>query len=427
MTWAIKFEEVSKRYQSDGRRRRHPYLRDDLSRLGQRMLSAIRPVSTGNKSVPGPRGTLALDRATFEIAKGESLALIGPNGAGKTTALRLLTRITYPTGGRIRVRGRVAALIEVTAGIHPELTGRENIWLYGRILGMSRQNIARHFDEIVEFAEVPQALDMPVKMYSSGMALRLGFSIASHLAPDIFVVDEALSVGDAAFQARSVNRMMQLTNEGRTLLFVSHHLPAVRALCRRGIFLLGGRVEMIGTVEEVLDAYLTWVDTRQMAGVEKQLRQGSPSQVTIEEVTFLDAAGNARRTFYTGEDIKIRLKVHTAVPLHRPTFAVSITDGRPAPLIQVSTAVNGQTPDVIEGSATISCHLHRVPLMPQVYQAAYSISDSNGVGRVMGWRMIGVFRITDPPSETHRPLALTGSPGICAADSPIHVENEWTW
>lgn len=426
MTWAIKFEEVSKRYQGDGRRR-YPYLRHDLGRLGQRIVSAIRPGSPGKQLGPGPRGTEALDRVTFDIGEGESVALVGPNGAGKTTALKLLTRITYPTGGRVRVRGRVAALIEVTAGIHPELTGRENIWLYGRILGMSKQDIARHFDEIVEFAGIAPALDMPVKMYSSGMSLRLGFSIASHLAPDIFVVDEALSVGDAAFQARSVDRMMQLTNEGRTLLFVSHHLPAVRALCRRGIFLLGGRVEMVGPVGEVLDAYLNWVDTHQMARIEKQLQQGLPSQITIEEVTFLDAAGNARRAFHTGEDIEIRLRVRTAAPLHRPTFAVAITDGRPAPLIQCSMAPNGHAPDFIDGSATISCHLRRVPLMPQVYQAACFVNDSAGAGHMMGWRMIGVFRITDPPSETGPSLVLTGSRGICAADSPIHVENEWTW
>src|SRR4051812_30799518 len=174
-----------------------------------------------------PRGKLALEDVSFTVEEGESVALIGPNGAGKTTALKLLARISRPSAGRIRMRGRLAALIEVSSGLHPELTGRENIWLYGRILGMSRTEIHERFDAIVDFAELADVLDRPVKMYSSGMELRLGFAIASHLDPDIFIVDEALAVGDAGFQVKCVERMTALVREGRTLLFVSHNLQAV--------------------------------------------------------------------------------------------------------------------------------------------------------------------------------------------------------
>src|SRR5437588_11822684 len=224
MAWAVKFEDVSKRYRR--RDARYASLRDDLALVGRRALSFLRHTPLE------PKGTFALDHVSFEVQEGEAFAVIGPNGAGKTTALKLLTRISYPTGGRIRVRGRVGALIEVGSGIHPELTGRENIWLYGRIMGMSRQDIAARFDEIVDFSELSHVLDKSVKMYSSGMQLRLGFAIASHLDPDIFVVDEALAVGDAGFQAKCVDRMTHLVTEGRTLRLVWHTLSAVRAMHR---------------------------------------------------------------------------------------------------------------------------------------------------------------------------------------------------
>ena len=225
MTWAVRFQDVSKRYRGGGPR--YASLRDDLAQLGRRTVAFLR------HNAVEPRGTLALDRLSLEVEAGEAFAIIGPNGAGKTTALKLLTRISYPTEGRVSVRGRVGALIEVGSGVHPELTGRENIWLYGRIMGMSRREIYRRFDEIVDFAELRHELDVPVKMYSSGMQLRLGFAIASHLDPDIFVVDEALAVGDAGFQAKCVKRMMNLLGSGKTLLFVSHNLYAVEALCAR--------------------------------------------------------------------------------------------------------------------------------------------------------------------------------------------------
>src|SRR5213080_3258959 len=255
MTWAVKFEDVSKRYRGGGPR--YGSLRHDVTEGFKRFGQLF------SRKRAEPDGTLALDGVSFEVEPGESFAIIGPNGAGKTTALKLISRISYPTAGRIRVRGRVGALIEVGSGVHPELTARENIWLYGQILGMGRTDIRRRFAEIVEFAELAQALDTPVKMYSSGMQLRLGFAIASHLDPEVFVVDEALAVGDAGFQAKCVERMTKLLGEGRTLLFVSHNLSAVEAICERGVFLLDGRVQVAGAVREALRAYLEWVDDRE--------------------------------------------------------------------------------------------------------------------------------------------------------------------
>jgi ABC-type polysaccharide/polyol phosphate transport system ATPase subunit len=410
--WAIKFDDVSKRYRTGGAR--YASLRQDVSQLSRTLLSALR------RKPKSARGKLALDHVSFEVEEGDSCAIIGPNGAGKTTALRLLTRISYPSGGRIQVRGRVAALIEVGSGIHPELTGRENIWLYGRILGMPAADIARRFDEIVDFAEIEEALDTPVKMYSSGMAIRLGFSVASHLSPDIFVVDEALAVGDAVFQARCVNRMQQLVREGKTLLFVSHHFPAVEALCQHGIFLLDGHVEAVGNIREVIGTYLKWVDTRQDARIKRELQQGPPSAISIEEVSLYDAAGTERRAFHTGEDIEIRLRLRAAAPMPWPAFAVAITDGRPGPLILCSMAEDGQRPGVIEGTTTVSCRLHRVPLMPRVYQLACNVRDWNGSEASAGWRMVGSFRIDADSGDKEVPVGLAASMG-----APIHVDHEW--
>ena len=246
MGYAVRFEDVTKRYPRGGPR--YPSLRHELAegarRLGQRL--------RGER--PEPRGILALDRVSFEVEEGEAFAIIGPNGAGKSTALKLVSRISYPTGGRVRLRGRVAALIEVGSGVHPELTGRENIWLYGQILGMDKADIRRRFDEIVDFAELPHALDTPVKMYSTGMQLRLGFAIASHLDPDVFVVDEALAVGDASFQRKCVSKLRDIRQRS-TVIFVSHDMTAIRTVCSRGILLLSGHLTADGSVEQVLEAY----------------------------------------------------------------------------------------------------------------------------------------------------------------------------
>src|ERR1700730_13291520 len=243
MTWAVRFEDVSKRFHGGGPRRAS--LRGDLAHLGGEAVGVFRAAAE-------PRGILALDHVSFQVEAGESFALIGPNGAGKSTALKLLARISYPTRGRVRLRGRVGALIEIGTGIHPELTGRENIWLFGRIMGMSAREIKRRFFDIVEFSELGHVLDMPSKMYSSGMQLRLGFAIASHLEPDIFAVDESLAVGDGNFQEKCIARMRKLIAGGTTVLFVSHYLPAVDALCTRALLLDRGRSLIEGQVHEVL-------------------------------------------------------------------------------------------------------------------------------------------------------------------------------
>ncbi len=198
----------------------------------------------------------ALRDVSLELAEGDVVGILGRNGAGKSTLLKLISRIMEPTTGEIRIRGRVGSLLEVGTGFHPELTGRENIFLNGAILGMSRAEIRRKFDQIVAFSEIERFLDTPVKRYSSGMYVRLAFSVAAHLEPEILIIDEVLAVGDAAFQKKSVDRMREVAAEGRTVLFVSHNLGLIRALCRRGVLLEGGTVRFDGTAEDAVRTYL---------------------------------------------------------------------------------------------------------------------------------------------------------------------------
>ena len=211
---------------------------------------------------PGVRGVSptpdfwALRDVSFDVQQGEVLGIIGRNGAGKSTLLKILSRITEPTAGRVTLRGRVASLLEVGTGFHPELTGRENIFLNGAILGMSRAEIRRKFDEIVAFAEVEQFLDTPVKRYSSGMYVRLAFAVAAHLEPEILVVDEVLAVGDAEFQKKCLGKMGEVAKGGRTVLFVSHNMAAIRRLCSRVILLKNGRITQSGNVNQCIDTYL---------------------------------------------------------------------------------------------------------------------------------------------------------------------------
>jgi len=416
MTWAVKFENVSKRYRRRGGTS-YASLRDDLSQLGRRAVSFLRG------GAAEPQGNEALHDVSFEIEEGEAFAIIGPNGAGKTTALKLLTRISYPTEGRVHVRGRVGALIEIGSGIHPELTGRENIWLYGRIMGMSRPYIAHKFDEIVDFAELGHVLDAPVKTYSTGMQLRLGFAIASHLDPDIFVVDEALAVGDAGFQAKCVERMMRLIAEGKTLLFVSHNLSAVETICRRGVFLLDGKVDTLGDTRHALRSYLNWVDTRQQARLNGKAHLRSSRSLKIERVSFHDVTGVERASFRTGEEIEIRLKVHAQVPISQPFFSIGIGDGRPGNLILCSMLVDGHTPEIIEGPSVVSCRIRRLPLLPRVYQTWCSVRTGYAYGDIFDWQIVGSFRISEGPSSADGPGAVSHT----GTDAPIHVDYDWQW
>ena len=256
----ISVENVSKQYLLGHRVKREPYqtLSDVFGREFRNFGRKVADIARGRQIVQGDNieEFWALKNVSFEVKEGEVLGIIGRNGAGKSTLLKILSRITEPTSGRVSIRGRVASLLEVGTGFHPELSGRENIYLNGAILGMSRAEIRRKFDEIVAFAEVEKFLDTPVKRYSSGMYVRLAFGVAAHLEPEILIVDEVLAVGDTEFQKKCLGKMDDISRrEGRTVLFVSHNLAAVGSLCSRGIYLVDGKVLVNGSVEQAIATY----------------------------------------------------------------------------------------------------------------------------------------------------------------------------
>ena len=412
MTWAVRFEDVSKRYRGGGPR--YASLRHDVSTA---VRSAIRLFKSEGAATGGK---LALDHVSFEVAKGESYGIIGPNGAGKTTALRIISRISTPTAGRVRVRGRVGALIEVGSGVHPELTARENIWLYGQILGMSRADVRKRFDEIVEFSELEKELETPVKMYSSGMQLRLGFATASYLEPDVFVVDEALAVGDAGFQAKCVERMTKLVTEGRTLLFVSHNLSAVEAICRKGIFLLDGKVQVAGNTQEMLRAYLNWVDDRERRRKSSGMRLVGRGLI-LERVAVHDASGAERYVFESGEPLEIRFHVFVEDGLSHPWFSLGVSDGRPGALILCSMLEGSDGFDLAPGRHVVSCQLAPLPLGPRVYELYASVRESVGAADLLDWSPVGAIRVSLPKISVG-PSALSAQWMF----GPVRVKHEWS-
>lgn len=276
-----------------------------LSSIGNKFTTSFkRSAHDPNPLVHVVEDFWALKNITFEVKQGDRIGIIGRNGAGKSTLLKILSRITEPTTGSIRIKGRVASLLEVGTGFHPELTGRENIFLNGAILGMQREEIRRKFNEIVDFAEIETFLDTPVKRYSSGMYVRLAFAVAAHLEPEILIVDEVLAVGDTVFQKKCLDKMRDISGEGRTILFVSHNLSAVKALCSRAILINKGHLDFSGNVEDTIEAY---VGEPHLSGREVDLsqveRKGTAQELIFEKVTFLNYP------IRFGELIKIKIKL----------------------------------------------------------------------------------------------------------------------
>ena len=252
MTSIIKVEGLSKQYRIGGRQEAYSTLRDSLA--GALRAPFKRLLGNGGKDTDT---IWALKDVSFEVMPGEVIGIIGRNGAGKSTLLKVLSRITEPTSGRVELYGRIASLLEVGTGFHPELTGRENIYLNGAILGMARSEIKRKFDEIVAFAEIEKFIDTPVKFYSSGMYVRLAFAVAAHLEPEILVLDEVLAVGDTAFQQKCLGKMRDVTNQGRTVLLVSHSMATVGRLCKKTVWFDEGRIKGFGPSQEVIQSYLS--------------------------------------------------------------------------------------------------------------------------------------------------------------------------
>jgi lipopolysaccharide transport system ATP-binding protein len=270
----------------------------------------------------------AVKDVSFELKKGEALGIIGPNGAGKSTILKMLSRIYKPTSGEIKINGKLSALLEVGAGFHPDLTGRENIYLSGAIIGMKKKEIKTKIDSIIEFSELEDFIDTPVKKYSSGMYVRLGFSVSAHLDLDILLIDEILSVGDMSFQMKCMSRMKDLIAKGTTIIFISHSLDAVKHFCSRCIILRNGQVTLTGDTAKVIKAYQDMVLSEKQhvrEAVNTQDARGDKQFVHISKVKFLDSNNNEKTVFDIGEDLAIEICYTCFKKICRPTFGITIT------------------------------------------------------------------------------------------------------
>jgi lipopolysaccharide transport system ATP-binding protein len=300
----IKVEGISKKYIIGHQQaERYTALRDVITNKVKEALKKTRKLVSGKAQMNGvtKEDFWALRDISFEINEGDRVGIIGRNGAGKSTLLKILSRITEPTSGRISMRGRVASLLEVGTGFHPELTGRENVFLNGAILGMSRAEIRKKFDEIVAFAEVEKFLDTPVKRYSSGMYVRLAFAVAAHLEPEILIVDEVLAVGDAQFQQKCLGKMEDVSrNEGRTVLFVSHNMGVISQLCNYAIMLREGKIKSIGGVKNIVNEYMA--DNSSNVQVHFKANENPAANIFVDSVKITDDKNNVRNTFSSEED-----------------------------------------------------------------------------------------------------------------------------
>ncbi|MDQ3812209.1 MAG: ABC transporter ATP-binding protein [Chloroflexota bacterium] len=307
----------------------------------------------------------ALRDVNLRVGPGESVGLIGHNGAGKTTLLKLVAGITRPTRGSIDSRGRVASLINLGAGFHPELTGRENIYLNGVILGLSRREVRQRVEAIVEFADLESYIDTPLKRYSSGMYARLGFAVAAHVDPDLLLVDEVLSVGDLAFQDRSIRKMLSFRDAGRAVVFVSHNLSAVEMMCQRAIWLDHGVIRRQGPTAEVVRAYLEAVDEDL---VEQAAFDGDDDEL-IREVSLLDGQGALSSDFAFGESMRVRMRCHARTPLEGVTCTVTVR-GDYGPLFSATSEPASRW---WPGDYELECVFDALPLLPGLYRVEVQV------------------------------------------------------
>ena len=380
---SISADRVWKRFRAD---RQPVQLRDPVAALRSRRET---------------RGwTWALSDVSLDVGPGESVGLVGSNGSGKSTLLRILTRVMNPYAGRVAVTGRVGALIEVRGGIHPELTGRENVYLYGSLLGLARHEVARRFDEIVAFAQLETAVDRQVKHYSSGMQMRLGFAVAAFLESDVLLVDEVLAVGDASFQQRCLDRMRHVLAQGTTLVFVSHDLAVVEATCARGVWLDSGVVRADGPVGEVLAAYRGMVE--ETAELDERVEG-------LLRLVKLDVAADGGGMPRSGEQLRVRLVVESPETMNGK-ICIGVSQGTAAPIFLL------KRPTVLAaGQTDARCTVRHLPLPRGRFYLWVGIFSNHR--DLLPWHPAAHFDVMGPD--------LTPAPRGIVRLAPVHVDAEW--
>ncbi|MFN2601784.1 MAG: ABC transporter ATP-binding protein [Gemmatimonadaceae bacterium] len=427
---AIRAEGISKSYQIARALKRQPYrtLQEEVIALPRTLWKRARGRAEQLETF------WALNDVTFDVSEGEVVGIVGRNGAGKSTLLKILSRITEPTYGRAEIYGRVGALLEVGTGFHPELTGRENIFLSGAILGMRRMEIARRFDQIVSFAEVEQFIDTPTKRYSSGMYTRLAFAVAAHLEPEILLVDEVLAVGDSAFQKKCLGKMEDVAGQGRTVFFVSHNTQAVRQLCTRCILLEHGRVVADGATDATLAVYnqrLREMRVDAETGINNPENRRGSGAIRFTGVSVEDLEGEERYGFKMGETVRFRLSYTLNEPMRGVTIWIALRSGISREIVTSARHVvttdslpAGATGSVIIDFPNIYIRPGEYPLYLHISEAVptktnYDVLDDLTPPLVIapgGPRMHQNF---DPA----QPLGVFSLPSVMTIEEPIRQDN----
>jgi len=391
---AIKVENLSKLYRIGAKQERYKTLRDSImsaisgpfrkmkqrakgqgprvdsssSALSTPLQASGSSLSAHSSSLPSNDGYIwALRDVSFSVKRGEVVGIIGRNGAGKTTLLKILSRITEPTEGQATVYGRLASLLEVGTGFHPELTGRENIYLNGAILGMKKAEIDHKFDEIVAFAEIEKFIDTPVKHYSSGMYVRLAFAVAAHLEPEILLVDEVLAVGDAAFQKKCLGKMGDVAKEGRTVLFVSHNMGVVDALCSKAFLLNNGEIAASGKADEVIKFYLKCIKKTTINDLSKRKDRSGSGRVKFTSISLEDGNGMPTKVLVCGKDANIVLNYKASDVLNNVSVSLGFYSLYGQFLLLCNNEMAGQPFELLPKEGKIRCSIPNLPFTPGIY------------------------------------------------------------
>jgi ABC-type polysaccharide/polyol phosphate transport system ATPase subunit len=365
----VTVDQVSKRYRLS--RLGSKSIREEMQRFSRRLVQGARAGEGETEDF------YALQNVSFEIDQGQTIGFIGPNGSGKSTILKLLARIIYPTQGKLIVRGSVASLIEVGAGFHPELTGRENVFLYGSIMGMKRAEVRKKFDQIVDFAGLERFMDTPVKRYSSGMYVRLGFAVAAHINPNVLLVDEVLAVGDAAFQSKCQQRIEELRRNGMTIAFVSHDMTAVERLCERVVFLHHGQIRSDGEPQAVISDYYNAVVFKS-AEQENALMTADAETISGREaeilgVKFLDRDGLEVDSLATGQPLIAQIEYRANRPIEDPVFELFFYSADDRLHTHYTTALTGDHIPTLQGHGVVEISVDEFGLTPGIFKIDASL------------------------------------------------------
>jgi lipopolysaccharide transport system ATP-binding protein len=399
---AIQTHELGKRYALGLAKRGYGTLREAI------VEAASKPLRRAGGKKPEADILWALRDLSLTVRTGEVVGLIGHNGAGKSTLLKILARITEPSTGYADVTGRVGSLLEVGTGFHPELTGRENVFLNGSILGMTRSEIRARFDEIVEFAEIERFLDTPVKRYSSGMSVRLAFAIAAHLEPEILLVDEVLAVGDASFQRKSLGKMNEVANEGRTVIFVSHNLAIIQALCSRGILLERGRAIADAPIDEAVDSYLRTLERSAATDLlERADRDPRAYDETLVRRIEIHNPGGQPNVLVAGQPATIAVEVTQRLPMMECQLTLVNSLGQPVCTLdsEISAPVDLREDDL---GPRIECDIESLPLLPGRYRIDVIVK---GKRQIQDGLQAATFFDVEPGIVAERPTAAAGAEG----------------